>query len=77
MGKRHVGFIPEQLGFDGADVWVTIGGDDTIVRLNATNGVIQKTYALQDASGTVLFDGTSIWVAGYYSGIVTKISRDQ
>lgn len=76
LGTRKVGLVDRELAFDGINVWVANGGDNTVMMLRGTHGAIKHIYGVDTYPVTVLFDGTSIWVANYYANTVNKISRN-
>ena len=66
-----VGSGPQQLAFDGYNIWVVNQGDGTLTKLRASDGIVLGTYNTRVAqSGTrsapfgIAFDGANrIWVA--------------
>jgi hypothetical protein len=53
---------PRGILFDGANLWVTDSGDNSLKRVDTTTGAVLQTIAL---SGTVkhpVFDGTNLWI---------------
>jgi DNA-binding beta-propeller fold protein YncE len=70
-----LGRFPDKLAFDGADVWVTNYGDNTVMRLDGHNGKVIHTFRVQGLPVPILWDGGSIWVADYLGNTVNKISQ--
>ena len=55
------------MAFDGANIWVTNGADDTVSKLQASDGANLGTFPVGDAPVGVAFDGANIWVANHFS----------
>ena len=51
------------LAFDGASMWVTNNGDDTVSKLLASDGTVLGTFPVSDEPNGVAYDGANIWVA--------------
>ena len=68
-----VGTGPRAVAFDGANIWVTNQGNDTVTKLRASDGALQGTFAVGTRPVGVAFDGANIWVANYGSDNVTKL----
>ena len=77
LGRRRVGSVVGGLAFDGVHIWLTNGGDDTVMRLRSVNGVLQHTYAVDDFPAGIVFAGDSVWATNNFSSTVVKISRNQ
>jgi TolB protein len=58
-----VGDGPLALAFDGEHIWVAQGGDDTVMKLRASDGVVLSTHRVGAGPVALAFDGSSIWVA--------------
>jgi len=71
----HVGGVPTALAFDGANIWVAIKSNDTIVKLRSTDGFIAGTFDLTPgtAPAALIFDGLELWVANSGTNTVSKI----
>ncbi|HHT9123327.1 MAG TPA: YncE family protein, partial [Candidatus Wunengus sp. YC63] len=41
-----VGFYPYGVAFDGANIWVTNSGSESITKLRASDGTVRGTYAV-------------------------------
>jgi hypothetical protein len=52
---------PRLLVFDGANIWA--GGDHTVTKVRASDGVVLNTVNFQEAVGGMAFDGTFLWVS--------------
>jgi hypothetical protein len=67
------GFIsPQGILFDGANIWVTDAGDNTLKRLDSNGNIIQ-TVAVGEAPKHPVFDGTNIWVPNANSDSITVV----
>jgi DNA-binding beta-propeller fold protein YncE len=64
---------PQFLAFDGANIWVTNSGDDTVTKLRASDGTNLGTFPVGTGPLGIIFDGANIWVANYSSANVTKL----
>jgi hypothetical protein len=60
-----IGTPPSKIGFplvfDGECVWVSNEGDETLVRVRATDGAILATESLGEFTAGLAFDGELIW----------------
>src|SRR5215469_3155566 len=64
---------PFQMVFDGANIWVTNAGLNSVSKIRASDGQLLGTFAVgKDAEG-VTFDGANIWVANTLDATVTKL----
>lgn len=68
-----VGKFPEGVAFDGANIWVSNAGDNTVTKLRAADGSNLGTFAVGNQPMGVAFDGANIWVANSISNTVTKL----
>jgi hypothetical protein len=60
----EVGNNPDQMVFDGEHIWVTVYGDNKVVKIKASDGTVIGTYPSPCSHPNALaFDGTLIWVA--------------
>jgi DNA-binding beta-propeller fold protein YncE len=68
---------PYGIVFDGANIWVTNTGDNTVTKLRATDGVLLGTFQAGTNPGTpayeVAFDGANIWVTNGSANTVTEL----
>jgi hypothetical protein len=66
---------PWGLAFDGANIWVTNNGGNTLTKILASTGATVGTYAPAGLDGPygIAFDGTNIWVANNLSGNVIEL----
>lgn len=70
---KSMGFEgPESVAFDGANIWVSNQQDNTVTKLQASDGTNLGTFAAGAFPQGVAFDGANIWVANN-GGIVTKL----
>jgi hypothetical protein len=67
-----VGNSPEGVAFDGANIWVTNVGSNTVTKLRASDGAALGTFSAGGSPVGVAFDGANIWVANA-SDTVTKL----
>ena len=49
--------------FDGANLWVTDAGDNTLKRVDINNGAVLQSIPLSGLIGHPVFDGTNLWVS--------------
>jgi hypothetical protein len=71
--KFATGSFPAGICFDGASIWVTNAGGDTVNELRASDGSLLGTYSVGDNPRGICFDGANIWVANQYSDNVSKL----
>ena len=70
-----VGQQPYEMAYGGGYIWVTNSSDNTLLKLRLRDGQIEQTYATQSFPTGVLFDGTNVWGANFYSGTLSKLSH--
>ncbi len=69
-----VGSTPLALEFDGTNIWVTIGGSNSVAKIRASDGTVLNTINVGESVHKLAFDGTNIWVTHLtFTGRVTKI----
>jgi hypothetical protein len=73
-----VGTSPEEVAFDGTNIWVTnfgaSPGAGSVTELSASTGAVVGTYPIGNNPQSVAFDGTNIWVTNNVSsGTVTEL----
>src|SRR3990167_5102591 len=68
-----VGFYPDGVAFDGANIWVANSGSNNVTKLRASDGIVLGTYAVGYNPIGVIFDGDNIWVANSNSNSITKL----
>jgi DNA-binding beta-propeller fold protein YncE len=73
LGTFPVGKSPSDIVFDGANIWVTNGGDNTVTKLRASDGARLGTFPVGTFPGGVAFDGTNIWVTNSNSNTISKL----
>src|SRR5690348_16619999 len=54
-----VGSEPQNLAFDGANIWVTNFGDNSVTKLRASDGVTQGTFIIEPSPTWITFDGAT------------------
>ena len=65
----QVGQYPTALAFDGANVWVYVRGNSTLIKLRASDGAVQGSYPFANGSvSAMLVEGETLWVASYGPG---------
>jgi hypothetical protein len=77
VNNYRTGFIrPIGMICDGANVWVTDAGDDSIKKLNS-NGTVARSIRVGNFPGRPIFDGMNIWVPNHLTNTVTVVrARD-
>jgi len=73
-GDFQVEAEPHGIAFDGANIWVTNSGSNSVSRLRAADGLLSGTYKVGSGPEGIAFDGTNIWVANSKSNNVMKLS---
>ena len=68
-----VGNNPNDVAFDGENVWVANNGDNSVTKLRASDCAILGTFPVGDGPLALAFDGANIWVANHNSNNVTKL----
>jgi len=71
----NVGTSPRGMAFDGSNIWVANGGENTVTKLRASDGacVGTCTFSVGTTPNFLAFDGANIWVANSGSNNVTKL----
>lgn len=68
LGTFAAGLGPEDLAFDGANIWVTDFAGNTVTELQASSGATVGTFTVGTNPVGVVFDGANIWVANWNGG---------
>lgn len=69
-----VGGNPNGIAFNGANIWVANGSDNTVSKLRPSDGaVLVGSIPVETTPASMAFDGANIWVGNYTSGTVTKL----
>jgi hypothetical protein len=70
-----VGFGPNGVAFDGANIWVVSGYSDVtrLTKLLASTGAVVTDFIVGEGPSGVAFDGANIWVTNSSSNNVTKV----
>jgi len=68
-----VGEQPYGLAFDGANMWVSNNGDNTVTKLRASDGKKLGEFAVGQVPFNAAFDGEAIWVTNTQGASVTKL----
>ncbi|MGD1995017.1 MAG: YncE family protein, partial [Anaerolineae bacterium] len=69
----NVGFGPAGIAFDGANIWVTNYGDDTVSVLRANNGAHIMTPTVGARPAGIAFDGANMWVTNFGDDTVSVL----
>jgi len=66
-----VGSWPNDICFDGTNIWVTNSGSNVVTKLRPNDGAILGSYILgMNPTTSVCFDGTNIWVTSSQATIL-------
>src|SRR6185369_9815630 len=71
-----VGANPEIVTSDGANIWVTNYGANTVTKLRSSDAAILGVFPTGQSPIGVTFDGSSIWVVNSDENTVTKFATD-
>jgi DNA-binding beta-propeller fold protein YncE len=72
MGTFRVGAFPQFVAFDGANIWVTDQGTNSISKLSACNGALIGTFAAGSLTTGIAFDGANVWAGNSGDGTLSK-----
>jgi len=75
LGTFPVGNGPEEIAFDGNNIWVPMESDNTVWRLRAEDGGFRGQLRVGHSPTAILYDGQTIWVSNFDSNAVCKISQ--
>ncbi len=64
---------PYGLAFDGADIWVTNFGGNTVTEMRASDGAVLGTFTVGSNPNQAAFDGANIWVTNWGSNTVSEL----
>ncbi|PYT01972.1 MAG: hypothetical protein DMF63_03820 [Acidobacteria bacterium] len=64
---------PGGIAFDGTNIWVANGGNNTVTKLRASDGVVLGVFPINGNATNVVFDGGNIWVTSSSAGTVIKL----
>lgn len=70
-----MGSQPQQLVFDGTNIWSCNFNDATVTKLRASDGSVQGTFTVGYPQ-SIAFDGVDLWVANSGENTVMKLSQD-
>jgi YVTN family beta-propeller protein len=76
LGLTNVGSSPQHVASDGADLWVTTGNADTVIRVRASDGKLLETWTGASAAFNVLVARSLIFVTSF-SGNLYRIDPTQ
>ena len=66
------GTNPAGLAFDGANIWVTNWGSNTLTQIRASDGMVLGNFPTGLNPVGVVFDGAHIWVANSGSNTISR-----
>jgi hypothetical protein len=64
---------PNDILWDGKNLWVADFGDDLLKRVNSGNGAVIESTPAGNGPIKLLFDGTNIWVSNYLSSSIMVV----
>jgi len=79
VGRRPMGVaVSQTVGATDSThyVWVANNQSNTVTKLRESDGLVMATYKVGDGPFGVAFDGTSVWVANFFSQTVMKLGSD-
>jgi hypothetical protein len=67
--------LPSAVAFDGANIWVTNDGSNSVAKLRASDGALLGNFGVAAGADYVAFDGANIWVTNgsIVSPSITKL----
>lgn len=68
-----VGNATDGMAFDGAAMWVVSNGDNTVIKIRASDGAVLGTFPVGSKPGFAAFDGANVWVTNSQSQSVTEL----
>ena len=69
----QTGIDPLGIAFDGAHIWVTNGGENTVSKIRASDGANVGTFPVGSEPRRMAFDGANIWVTNWNGSSVMKL----
>ncbi|HEY5176068.1 MAG TPA: hypothetical protein VII95_10955 [Terriglobales bacterium] len=60
-GTAHTLSSPNDMAFDGSNLWISNPGNNTVMKVRAADGQFQASYPMT-SPGSLAFDGQRIWV---------------
>jgi YVTN family beta-propeller protein len=67
------GSQPQQVAFDGANIWVTNQYSNTVTKLQVPTGNSLGTFAVGNRPFGLAYDGANIWVGNILDNTITKL----
>jgi DNA-binding beta-propeller fold protein YncE len=64
--------LPQFVAFDGANIWVTNQGSNSISKLNACNGSLIGIFPAGGTTTGIAFDGVNVWASNNADGTLSK-----
>jgi hypothetical protein len=58
------------IAFDGSSMW-TVGGNNTVLKLRASDGAALGQFPVGNVPGYIAYDGANVWVSN--QGTVSKL----
>ena len=71
-GTLHTPSQPNDMAFDGEHIWMSNRGNNTVMKIRASDGQFQASYPVT-SPGSLAFDGQRIWVNQYGGSTVSVI----
>jgi outer membrane protein assembly factor BamB len=71
-----VGNHPFAVAFDGANIWVTGGDDNTVIKLRASDGTNLGAFGVGTVPLSIAYDGANIWVSAEVGGLTKLRASD-
>lgn len=72
LGSYPVGRFPTGMVWDGENIWVPSGLDDTVTVLDAASGQQVAEIEINNMAISIAFDGIHVWIS-HYDGTVIRI----
>jgi len=67
--------LPEGIGFDGRQLWVTMVSPDGVSLFSPKNGAPKGRLNIHGGPAGIIYDGQSMWISNYRADVVTKLTR--
>ncbi|MBV8280547.1 MAG: IPT/TIG domain-containing protein, partial [Candidatus Eremiobacteraeota bacterium] len=64
---------PGRVAFDGANIWVTNGRDNTVTEFRSSDGKVVGTFPVGNVPQGIAFDGSNIWVVNVNDATLSKL----
>ena len=74
LDSTFTGFgSPDDILWDGSNLWLADGGDNTLKRVDPSNGTVLESISGFGGANKLLFDGTNIWVSNFSANNVMVV----